>query len=150
MRSIEHACRITRVERTEHLIASHIQPWRDSSNDQRLDGENDLLLTPTMDHLFDQGISGGTWSSIARTCCAWRAGSRRVSAVDENSAHAGMWSLQCVRRDGAWWCRIAKPPRLLQTRSVSRELAFRARIDTVDALGLTVRTADRCYLDFSA
>jgi predicted restriction endonuclease len=56
VRSIEHACRITRVERMEHLIASHIQPWRDSSNDQRLDGENGLLLTPTVDHLFDKGF----------------------------------------------------------------------------------------------
>jgi hypothetical protein len=56
VRSIERACRITRVERMEHLIASHIQPWRDSSNGQRLDGENGLLLTPTVDHLFDKGF----------------------------------------------------------------------------------------------
>ena len=40
----------------EHLIASHIQPWRDSSNEQRLNGENGLLLTPTIDHLFDKGF----------------------------------------------------------------------------------------------
>lgn len=56
VRSIEHACRITRVDRMEHLIASHIQPWRDSNNEQRLDGENGLLLTPTVDHLFDKGF----------------------------------------------------------------------------------------------
>ena len=56
VRSIEHACRITRVALPEHLIASHIQPWRDSSNEQRLDGENGLLLTPTVDHLFDKGF----------------------------------------------------------------------------------------------
>ncbi len=55
VRSIERACRITRVERMEHLIASHIRPWRDSSNEQRLDGENGLL-TPTVDHLFDKGF----------------------------------------------------------------------------------------------
>src|SRR6516162_6424308 len=54
--SIEHACRITQVARMEHLVASHIQPWRDSSNEQRLDGENGLLLTPTVDHLFDKGF----------------------------------------------------------------------------------------------
>ncbi len=53
---IERACRITKVERMEHLIASHIRPWRDSDNGQRLDGENGLLLTPTMDHLFDKGF----------------------------------------------------------------------------------------------
>ncbi len=56
VRSIERACRVTRVERMEHLIASHIQPWRDSSNEQRLDGENGFLLTPNIDHLFDKGF----------------------------------------------------------------------------------------------
>lgn len=56
VRSIEHACRITKVERMEHLIASHIRPWRDSRNEERLDGENGLLLTPTVDHLFDKGF----------------------------------------------------------------------------------------------
>jgi hypothetical protein len=56
VRSIELACRITHVERMEHLIASHVQPWRDSSNEQRLDGENGLLLTPSVDHLFDKGF----------------------------------------------------------------------------------------------
>ncbi len=51
---IEHACRITGVNRPEHLIASHCKPWRDcESHDERLDGENGLLLTPTVDHLRD-------------------------------------------------------------------------------------------------
>ena len=53
---IERACRVTKVERLEHLIASHTKPWRDSTNDERLDGENGLLLTPTVDHLFDKGF----------------------------------------------------------------------------------------------
>jgi len=42
--------------RHAHLIASHVQPWRDSNNEERLDGENGLLLTPTVDHLFDKGF----------------------------------------------------------------------------------------------
>jgi putative restriction endonuclease len=33
-----------------------VKPWRDSSNDERLDGENGLLLTPTIDHLFEKGF----------------------------------------------------------------------------------------------
>ncbi|MGE0466417.1 MAG: HNH endonuclease [Steroidobacteraceae bacterium] len=54
---IERACRITQVNRPEHLRASHCKPWRDcESNDERLDGENGLLLTPTVDHLFDRGF----------------------------------------------------------------------------------------------
>jgi len=56
VRSIEHACRITRVERMEHLIASHVQPWRDSSNEQQLDGENGLLLTPDRGPSVRQGF----------------------------------------------------------------------------------------------
>jgi hypothetical protein len=53
---VEHACRITGVTREEHLRASHCKPWRDSSNEERLDGENGLLLTPSIDHLFDRGF----------------------------------------------------------------------------------------------
>lgn len=52
----ESRCRITLVDRIEHLRASHCKPWRDASNNERLDGENGLLLTPTMDHLFDRGF----------------------------------------------------------------------------------------------
>jgi hypothetical protein len=55
---IETRCRITGVENPVHLIASHCKPWRDSSNDERLNGENGLLLTPSVDHLFDRGFIG--------------------------------------------------------------------------------------------
>lgn len=53
---IETRCRITNVENPTHLIASHCKPWRDATNEERLDGENGLLLTPTIDHLFDRGF----------------------------------------------------------------------------------------------
>lgn len=56
--SIEHACRVTGVDQIEHLRASHCKPWRDASNAERLDGENGLLLTPSIDHLFDRGFIG--------------------------------------------------------------------------------------------
>jgi putative restriction endonuclease len=55
---IESKCRITGVENPVHLIASHCKPWRDSTNEERLDGENGLLLTPSIDHLFDRGFIG--------------------------------------------------------------------------------------------
>ena len=56
VQELESACRITRVTRAEHLRASHCKPWRDCSNEERLDGENGLLLTPSIDHLFDRGF----------------------------------------------------------------------------------------------
>jgi hypothetical protein len=55
---IEQRCRITGVTNRVHLIASHCKPWRDSTNPERLDGENGLLLTPSIDHLFDRGFIG--------------------------------------------------------------------------------------------
>jgi putative restriction endonuclease len=55
---IESRCRITGVENPVHLVGSHCKPWRDSTNEERLNGENGLLLTPSVDHLFDRGFIG--------------------------------------------------------------------------------------------
>lgn len=57
---IEKGCRITRVCDERFLVASHIKPWRDSSNEERLDGHNGLMLAPHVDRLFDKG-----WISFA-------------------------------------------------------------------------------------
>lgn len=48
-------CRVTGVSAKEHLRASHIKPWRESSDAEKLDGNNGLLLAPHVDHLFDRG-----------------------------------------------------------------------------------------------
>ena len=53
---IEKRCRLTHLEIKKYLIASHIKPWRDSSNFERLDGNNGLLLSPHIDKLFDKGF----------------------------------------------------------------------------------------------
>ena len=53
--AVENSCRVTGVANPNHLIGSHIKPWRHSDNKERLDGENGLLLTPSIDHLFDKG-----------------------------------------------------------------------------------------------
>jgi hypothetical protein len=37
------------------LIASHIKPWSECDNAERLDGNNGLLLSPHIDKLFDRG-----------------------------------------------------------------------------------------------
>src|ERR1700731_2674154 len=55
---IESRCRIKGVENPVHLVASHCKPWRDSTNEERLNGENGLLLTPSIDLLFDRGFIG--------------------------------------------------------------------------------------------
>ncbi len=49
-------CAVTGYKTSAFLIASHIKPWRDSDNRERLDGFNGLLLTPNIDKAFDQGF----------------------------------------------------------------------------------------------
>lgn len=56
VRLIENHCRITGVSNIRHLRASHIKPWSVSSDVEKLDGSNGLLLSPHVDHLFDRGF----------------------------------------------------------------------------------------------
>ena len=48
-------CAVTRTTSMELLVASHIRPWRQSSNVDRLNPFNGILLRPDIDVLFDQG-----------------------------------------------------------------------------------------------
>lgn len=51
-----HSCAVTDTRTPEVLRASHIKPWRSSNNKERLDVYNGLLLSPTLDLLFDRGL----------------------------------------------------------------------------------------------
>lgn len=51
----EKGCRLTGIEDLRFLRASHIKPWASSQPDERVDGQNGLLLAPHADLLFDQG-----------------------------------------------------------------------------------------------
>ena len=81
---IEKRCRVTRVDRREHLVASHTKPWRDcDTNEERLDGHNGLLLTPTIDHLFDRGfISFENDGKLLISPVVHRESVRRMGIVD--------------------------------------------------------------------
>ncbi len=50
-----HGCSISGCPLTWMLVASHIKPWRDADNHERLDAYNGLLLLPNYDKLFDLG-----------------------------------------------------------------------------------------------
>jgi putative restriction endonuclease len=52
---LEKSCRVTGVAQAEHLRASHIKPWKYSNDAEKLDGNNGLMLSPHVDHLFDRG-----------------------------------------------------------------------------------------------
>ena len=53
--AIEKKCRLCGVTDERFLVASHIKPWSQSSNQERLEVNNGLLLCPNHDALFDKG-----------------------------------------------------------------------------------------------
>jgi len=52
----EYQCAVTDFNDPRILIASHIVPWKDSTDEQRLDVDNGILLSPTYDALFDKHL----------------------------------------------------------------------------------------------
>jgi putative restriction endonuclease len=49
------SCSVTGLQNVGLLRASHIKPWKSSSNPERLNPFNGLLLIPDYDFLFDRG-----------------------------------------------------------------------------------------------
>lgn len=49
-------CAVSGCAVTNVLRASHAKPWRQSNNQERLDPNNGLILTATLDALFDAGL----------------------------------------------------------------------------------------------
>jgi len=54
--AVEPRCRVTGVDDSHFLIASHMKPWNESSNLERLSENNGLMLAPHVDYLFDKGL----------------------------------------------------------------------------------------------
>ena len=52
----EKGCRITGVNDSRFLTASHIKPWAKCNDFEKIDGNNGLLLSPHIDRLFDRGF----------------------------------------------------------------------------------------------
>jgi len=52
----EYKCAVTGFDKLDVLIASHIVPWSDSDDNERLDVHNGILLSPTYDALFDRHL----------------------------------------------------------------------------------------------
>ena len=90
---LEKSCRITKVSNLDHLIGSHIKPWRVADNKERLDGENGLLLTPSIDHLFGNGfISFKNDGGLILSTVADRASLLKMGVPAENDFNVGSFS----------------------------------------------------------
>ncbi len=56
MHRCEYQCAVTDFNDPRILIASHIVPWKDATDGERLDVDNGILLSPTYDALFDKHL----------------------------------------------------------------------------------------------
>ncbi|MBV8741507.1 MAG: HNH endonuclease [Sinobacteraceae bacterium] len=52
---VQQGCRITGLLDRRHVRAVHIKPWARSSDAERLDGHNGVLLSPHLAQLFERG-----------------------------------------------------------------------------------------------
>ena len=52
----ENRCAVTGYNYSKVLIASHIVPWKESTDKERMDVNNGILLSPTYDALFDKHL----------------------------------------------------------------------------------------------
>jgi len=69
------------------------KPWRDSTNAERLDGQNGLLLTPSIDHLFDRGfISFKEDGRLLVSPVAHKASLERMGVVTGREFEAGRFT----------------------------------------------------------
>jgi len=90
---IENHCRVTKVDKREHLVASHTKPWRDSTNEERLDPENGFMLTPTIDHLFDRGfISFEASGALVVSSVAHTQSMERMGIFNHKEINVGTFS----------------------------------------------------------
>jgi hypothetical protein len=68
------------------LIASHIKPWAKSNDDEKMDGNNGLLLSPHVDKLFDKGL------------ITFTDGGKLVASGDLSKSVLGTWGVNAVKR----------------------------------------------------
>ena len=142
---IESRCRITGVENAVHLVASHRRPWRDYTNEERLNGENGLLLTPSVDHLFDRGFLGFEDSGkllispVAHRPSPRRMGIDTTKAVNVGgspAAKSGFWTFTGTP---CWSRRSAISMPFLPQAVVQMASRFHPRLATPHLSGLLYR-----------
>ena len=78
-------CALTGYKAPQFLVASHIKPWRDSDNHERLSKYNGLLLLPNLDKAFDLGYI--TFTEQGRV---------RLSEFIESSDLLGLKDTMCI------------------------------------------------------
>jgi hypothetical protein len=66
IRDVGKICPITQIDNSKLLIAGHIKPWSHSSNEEKLNPKNGILLSPLFDKLFDMKVGLITFTADKR------------------------------------------------------------------------------------
>lgn len=85
-----HGCAVTGYKQVNMLLASHIKPWRDASNEERLSHFNGILLLPNLDKAFDKG-----YISFEQN------GQIQISDFIENPSSLGIRQTMAIKLDSA-------------------------------------------------
>lgn len=78
----DNRCAVTGSVTDRAIRASHIKPWRDSSNAERLDPHNGLPLIASIDALFDTGLISFESSGRLIASSSMNAIERRIFGID--------------------------------------------------------------------
>jgi len=83
-------CAVTGCATVPLLKASHIKPWRDSDNKERLDAFNGFLLAPNLDAAFDAGLITFENSGAILISSAFDHASRKALGIDPAMGISGI------------------------------------------------------------
>ena len=83
-------CPLTGITEPALLRASHIVPWSDCNDEQRLDVHNGLLLSALWDAAFDQGLVSFADDGTPRASPALSVTARPALAIDTAPALCGL------------------------------------------------------------
>ncbi len=86
----DHRCCVTGSRMRQAIRASHIKPWRVSSNIERLDPMNGLPLVASLDALFDAGLISFDPNGSMRVSSALSASERRIFDLEGKALSAAV------------------------------------------------------------
>jgi hypothetical protein len=90
-------CPLTGIADLELLRASHIVPWSDCGDEERLDVHNGLLLSALWDAAFDKGLVSFADDGAAIASARLGETARQALGFDRAPALRGLREAQCLR-----------------------------------------------------
>jgi hypothetical protein len=81
----ENCCSVTRSVTHDAIRASHIKPWRESTDEERLDPKNGLPLIASLDALFDAGLISFETSGEMIVSSKLNAAERQIFGIGDES-----------------------------------------------------------------